>query len=361
LKLGGFYIIGSAAKKPATSAAIFADGSADESYDSERDLELSHWIPNRTPTRYKADTSTEICMNFAAESPQGAWDLALNNHVDVDGILSVFTLVHSDFALDHRAAIVQAAEMGDFWGWGERRAQILFQGLTLFMNGLQQEKRDVQEIYHLSFDRVRLLILGDHDRDPAIQDGLRALEASLERLADRRIQRLEHHSRLVQYCVPASMAENHWREILAVPHFNAPFGDGNFLWPQARNRIDKERIQLLSIETGHGWYHDLWYPGYMWADTPRSWRAPGLKFSGSTNGYYYAHEAVVRAVEQLQECEQGKGRWILADEVTPFSTIKGRNFPVVLSCMNDQGEPEESSVSPDRVAFVLGPAFKVSL
>ena len=360
MKIDGFYIIGSAAGRPAADATIFADGSADDTYRSERDLELSHWIPNRTPHRYKAATSTEICLNFVAEPPQGAWDLAVNNHVDVDGILSVFTLLQSDFALEHRTTLIQAAEMGDFWGWGEKRAQILFQGLTLFMNALQQEKKDLQHLYRLSFDRVRSLILGDHDRDPGIQDGLRALEASLERLADPRMQRHEHHSRLVQYCVPASMAEKHWREILAVPGFNAPLSDESFLWPQARNRTDKERLQLVSVESDHGWYHDLWYPGYMWADTPRSWRAPGLQFSGSTNGYYYAHEGVVRAVEQLQGLEQGKGKWILASEVTPFSTIKGRNYPVVLSCMNDLGDPEASSISPDHVASSLGPAFLVS-
>ena len=97
----------------------------------------------------------------------------------------------------------------------------------------------------------------------------------------------------------------------------------------------------------------------MWADTPHSWRAPGLEFSGSTNGYYYAHEAVVRSVEQLQQLEAGKGRWILADEVTPFSTIEGRNYPIVLSCLNDQGKPEASSVPPDRVASALAPAFRV--
>ena len=229
MKINEFHILGSAAKKPGAGAAIFADGSADDSFRPEQDLELSHWIPNRTPNRYNADTSTEICMNFAANPPPGPWELAVNNPVAVDGLLSAFTLMRSDFALEHRATIVQAAEIGDFWGWGERRAQVLFQGLTLFMNGLGQEKRDPQEIYRLSFDRIRSLILGEHDRDPAIQGGLRALEVSLERLAGGRIRRHELHNRLVQYFIPFDVAENHRREILAAPAFNAPFTDEIFL------------------------------------------------------------------------------------------------------------------------------------
>jgi hypothetical protein len=56
--------------------------------------------------------------------------VAVNNHVDVDGILSVYVLVHGNHALAHRPAIIEAAEMGDFWGWGGVPAQRVFQGIT---------------------------------------------------------------------------------------------------------------------------------------------------------------------------------------------------------------------------------------
>jgi hypothetical protein len=32
-----------------------------------------------------------------------------------------------------RQTIIEAAEMGDFWGWGEPPAQRVFQGVTRFM------------------------------------------------------------------------------------------------------------------------------------------------------------------------------------------------------------------------------------
>jgi hypothetical protein len=106
---------------------IFVDGSPDQTFRDGIDMELSHWFPNRTPEKYKADTSTEICMNFVSEQSSADWDLAINNHLDVDGILSVFTLIHSEFALQHRETLVEATEMGDFWAWGNERAQRLFQ------------------------------------------------------------------------------------------------------------------------------------------------------------------------------------------------------------------------------------------
>ncbi len=96
-----FYILGSEKYRPTSRKTIFADGSADSSYRPEMDIELSHWIHNRTPDIYKADTSTEICMNFIEKHAPEDWDLAINNHLDVDGILCVFTLQFSPYLSSH--------------------------------------------------------------------------------------------------------------------------------------------------------------------------------------------------------------------------------------------------------------------
>jgi hypothetical protein len=69
-------------ERPSSVRTIFADGSADRSLRTGVDLELSHWYPNRTPESYKADTSTEICMNFVASADVN-FDLVINNHADV--------------------------------------------------------------------------------------------------------------------------------------------------------------------------------------------------------------------------------------------------------------------------------------
>ena len=62
-------------------------------------LDLTHWHGNQTPQRFKADTSTEIALNFVVSPEareQWAGAVAVNNHFDTDGVLSVWTLLDPD-------------------------------------------------------------------------------------------------------------------------------------------------------------------------------------------------------------------------------------------------------------------------
>ncbi|GEN34393.1 DUF6687 family protein [Aneurinibacillus danicus] len=354
--IANYYILGSKTRRPASNRTIFTDGAPDATFRSDMDLELSHWIPNRTPGVYKADTSTEICMNFLSRNDTNDWDLAVNNHVDVDGVLAVFTLVHSKQALEHRNTIVQAAEMGDFSGWGDLKAQRLYQGLTLLMDDLKASGTDTQQVYEACFERAFSLLEGAED-DPRIMKGIEALQSSVARIDAGHIIRHEIHSRFVHYHIPAALAEKSLTKALKVPAFNEALQDDMWLHPQARNRLDQEKVQLISVETPDGWYYDLWYPGYMWADTPHSWRAPGFVFNGSTNGYLYGYAPLEEAVQTLRQDEPANGGWTLAKELSPFSSVKGRNFPVVLSFLSEDYEPMASQLAPDRVAMILSRAF----
>ena len=56
------HLEGSRRPRPRSARTIYCDGSHDAAFRPAVDLELSHWVPNLTPARYKADTSTEICM-----------------------------------------------------------------------------------------------------------------------------------------------------------------------------------------------------------------------------------------------------------------------------------------------------------
>jgi len=96
----------------------------------------------------------------------------------------------------------------------------------------------------------------------------------------------------------------------------------------------------------------------MWADTPDSWRAPGFRFSGSTNGYYYGYEPLNHVVDQLQKIEKASGIWVLAQELSPFSSISGRNYPVVLSFLTLDGQkPMPSKLLPNEVANKISRVF----
>src|ERR1700682_199746 len=110
-----FEIIGHNDPRPVAEHILFCDGTGGGLFRAETDIELSHWRPNRTPSEYRAGTSTEICFRFLDNPWPGSWTAAVNNHVDVDGILSVYVLVHSEQALAQRQTIIEAAVMGDFW------------------------------------------------------------------------------------------------------------------------------------------------------------------------------------------------------------------------------------------------------
>ena len=93
-------------------------------------LELSHWEGNDTPQEVYADTSTEICLNFARAvlsgehtlaDGRGAADFAdatiMNNHYNTDGVLAVWSLLNPEDALRNAALLVSGAEAGDFAEW----------------------------------------------------------------------------------------------------------------------------------------------------------------------------------------------------------------------------------------------------
>src|SRR5687768_4055796 len=101
-----FEIIDHDSPRPKAERIIFCDGTGGGLF-QPTDLELSHWRPNKTPAEYRAGTSTEICFRFLNNPRPGLWTVAVNNHVDVDGILSVYVLVHSEHAQAHRKTIIE--------------------------------------------------------------------------------------------------------------------------------------------------------------------------------------------------------------------------------------------------------------
>lgn len=81
---------------------------------------FSHWPGNRTPKRFKADTSTEIALVLAALPAAerarefDGLEIVSNNHFDTDGVLSCFAVLEPETALRHRERMLRAATAGDF-------------------------------------------------------------------------------------------------------------------------------------------------------------------------------------------------------------------------------------------------------
>jgi hypothetical protein len=146
-------------------------------------LDLTHWQGNRTPRQYKADTSTEIALNFAGAPEAGeqwANAVVVNNHFDTDGLLSAWVLLDPHEAMTHRALLVAAAESGDFDEW-----PALDRGFWLdaAIRQIASGAVDDESAYHLLLPQLPDLI---HDLDRRRDlwgrewDDLQAAVAALE-------------------------------------------------------------------------------------------------------------------------------------------------------------------------------------
>jgi Family of unknown function (DUF6687) len=91
-------------------------------------LALSHWPRSATPEELKADTSSEIVVNFLrsphAEALRGDAEAVSNNHFDIDGLMGIWAILNPEDALEHAELVVAIAECGDFERWtGEHAAK----------------------------------------------------------------------------------------------------------------------------------------------------------------------------------------------------------------------------------------------
>lgn len=348
-----FEIIGHDSPRPDARRIIFCDGTGGSIFDPANDLELSHWRPNHTPAEYRAGTSTEICFRFLDQPLPGDWTAAVNNHLDVDGILSVYALVHSEHALAHRRTIIEAAEMGDFWGWGSEPAQRLFQGLTRLMNG-DHAGANTRAIYEVAFAQIPALVNGTHSDCAAIDESLAPLRSGVALVEEGRIARLLVDSRLAHYILPASVIREQVQRATYTPGFNEEISPLAVLWPQVRARWDRERVCLVSAEASAGWLHDLWFPGYLWADTEGLWTVPGLSYGNAMGAYTFVIDSwLSHAVEILHISEKNLGTWAFGGEHSPFHDKIQDSFPLAARFVDEQGRPAASSLLPENVAGCL--------
>jgi hypothetical protein len=211
-------------------------------------LDLTHWQGNRTPSRYKADTSTEIALNFVG-SPEAvdrwAEAVVVNNHFDTDGLLSIWVLLDPKQATARRDLLVAAAEAGDFDEWPvQDRGLWLDAAIRALASSAADDAAAYQAVLPQLPDLIRRL---DERRDlwGREWDELQAAVGALESGGLR--------------------AESHGAIGVMIHPPGQPEAPGPLL---ARRFLPAARRYLLAFERGDGRY-DYRYerPHYAWADT----------------------------------------------------------------------------------------------
>lgn len=352
-----FYIKRSKNKRPESQCSIYVDGTAGEEFREGIDIELSHWVPNRTEKQYKAGTSTEICLKYLEANETNSYDLVMNNHLDVDGILSTFVLCYPTMALDHRDVLVRAAKTGDFWAWSEGRALKLFQELTLFYRRFDTSSVDLQKAYELCFDIILKLLTSPEITSPI--QGI--LERQFSLIEKGEIERSEISHRLTAYFVPQALSKGKVKEFLQIPRFNEPLSEELPFWPQVRNRLDEEKMHLIAVETENGIHYDFWYPGYVWADNQGLWRPPGLTLPDSMEAPLQIQwPALSQVIQRLNEIETEACSWQLFPEINLFRQKNPRKFPVVATTVGQNNEAKESGLSLETVTNIFREAVHLA-
>jgi hypothetical protein len=211
-------------------------------------LDLTHWQRNRTPSRYKADTSTEIALNFVCSSEsaeQWAEAVAVNNHFDTDGLLSIWVLLAPEQAMADRHLLVAAAVAGDFDEW-----PALERGLWLdaAIRALASTAVDDAGAYQAILPKLPELIDHLDERRDLWGREWDELQAAVAELDSGRL-RDESHGTIGVMIHPPGQSE-------------AP---GPLL---ARRFLPTARRYLLAFEREDGRYHYRYErPHYAWADT----------------------------------------------------------------------------------------------
>ncbi|HEX8292448.1 MAG TPA: DUF6687 family protein, partial [Pyrinomonadaceae bacterium] len=302
---------------------------------------LSHWEGNATPEELRADTSTEIALNFAAWPRRGEWargvEVVTNNHFDADGVLSVWSVLNGGRALGLRGELVSAAEAGDFSEFpGENavRVSILLQGGdNPFVPGVNSPlverlaggaRVDERRAYELVLPEVERVLTRTDEYEPLWREGWSWIERTLDSFAGGR----------------SRVSEDAETRLSVVTLAEDLYGPGGF--DPARHAAPytalahhaRGDVLLVATPYADGWSYRVDHPYYSWAETRTRPRVARRNLSGLTG--------------RLNVLERGRGTW-KADRSELTSAVK---------FLNHRGAPAASRLRPDEVAAELREALK---
>jgi len=238
-------------------------------------VHFSHWEGNQTPPQLKADTSTEIVLNLVASPNRHALtkgiELVTNNHFDTDGVLSVWTALAGERALNLREKLIPAAEAGDFCEFSSEagvKASIVIQGsdqpspgdesgspLASFLAGAKID--DDARAYDLVLPEVEGVLT-------RIDDYQHLWRASWEKIAAA-IESFERATSMVTEFPDSGLS----LVTLAAEIFGPNgFDPSQHAAPYtAISRYARGSLFLIATPFKNGWAYRMDYPYYSWAET----------------------------------------------------------------------------------------------
>ena len=247
---------------------LSVDGTVDNA------VHFSHWQGNATPASVKADTSTEIALNLVAapdreELTQGI-DLVTNNHFDTDGVLSCWTVLTGEPALELRDKLIAAAEAGDFSELSTKeavRASIVIQGSEspideevgspLARQLAGEAVDDDARAYELVLPHVERVLTHTNDYESLWCDAWNRIATALDSFAKGR-SRVEEDQE-AKFSLVTLAPEIFSSKGFKPTRHGAPY--------TAISAHAKGEIFLIATPLEPGWSYRIDYPYYSWAET----------------------------------------------------------------------------------------------
>ena len=306
-------------------------------------VHLSHWEGNETPPELKADTSTEIALKLVASPQRDSFtkgiDLVTNNHFDTDGVLSCWTVLTGERALEYRELLVSAAEAGDFSEHSSDdgvRVSIAIQGadqsspnnddgspLAQMMAGREFATRITDNdalAYELVFRELERLLTNVNDYEPLWRDGWNEVAEAIESFE-------RGQSRVREYPESRISVVTLAPEIFSGGGFSPTRHSAPFT---AISKFTRGELFLIGIPQSGGWFYRLDYPYYSWAETvvrPR-----------------IVHRDFASALQALNERESRvNGSW----------KNDNREMTSAVKFLNEDGTLALSRLEPDQVVEAL--------
>ncbi len=245
---------------------LSVDGTVDNA------IHFSHWKGNQTPLSVKADTSTEIALNLVAapnrEELTGGIDLVTNNHFDTDGVLSVWTVLTGERALELRDKLIAAAEAGDFSELSTKegvRASIVIQGSDsptdlgspLAQHLAGEPVNDDARAYELVLPHVERVLTHTNDYASLWCDPWNRIATALESFAKgNSLVEEDQEAKLSLVMLSPDIFSS--RGFKPTRH-GAPF--------TAISQHAHGELFLIATPLDGGWAYRIDYPYYSWAET----------------------------------------------------------------------------------------------